>query len=144
MNFESKEDNQCNNDMHSMMIFQYDVIIFDLDGTLINSMVGITESIQYALKKMGIIEDNLEKLCHFIGPPLREELKKTYNLKNDEVKRCIDYYRERYMSVGVYEMEIYDEVETVLKKLKEKGKIIAVATSKVQSVLDKLMPLTYF
>lgn len=48
----------------------YNVIIFDLDGTLSNSKEGITKSVQYALSKFGIEEPDLDKLEHFIGPPL--------------------------------------------------------------------------
>lgn len=55
---------------------EYKVIIFDLDGTLSDSGVGITKCVQYALKKLNIIEEDLEKLKHFVGPPLKDELMK--------------------------------------------------------------------
>jgi phosphoglycolate phosphatase len=48
----------------------YDTILFDLDGTLTNPKLGITKSIQYALEKFGIREENLDSLAIFIGPPL--------------------------------------------------------------------------
>ena len=49
---------------------KYNIMIFDLDGTLSNSKEGITKSVQYALKSVGIEEENLDSLEHFIGPPL--------------------------------------------------------------------------
>ncbi len=47
------------------------IILFDLDGTLTDSAEGITKCVQYALKHFGIDEPDLEKLKHFVGPPLR-------------------------------------------------------------------------
>ena len=44
---------------------EYKVIIFDLDGTLSDSGIGITKCVQYALKKLNIIEEDLEKLKHY-------------------------------------------------------------------------------
>lgn len=143
MNNQIIKKSSCSEGLQRTSALRYDVVIFDLDGTLIDSKKGITESIQYALKRMGIIEENLENLCHFIGPPLKEELKKTYHLDDDDVSRCIAYYRDRYLSLGVYEMEIYDGVEKVLKRLKKENKIIAIATSKVESVLNVLLPTTF-
>ena len=54
---------------------QYTTILFDLDGTLTDPKVGITKSVQYALRCMGIEEPDLTKLIHFIGPPLAESFR---------------------------------------------------------------------
>ena len=64
----------------------YNVIIFDLDGTLSNSKEGITKSVQYALSKFGIEEPDLDKLEHFIGPPLVDE--KLWFYERTGVGRC--------------------------------------------------------
>ena len=56
---------------------KYKYIIFDLDGTLSDSKEGITKSVQYALEKVGIIEENLDNLNHFVGPPMVEEYMKS-------------------------------------------------------------------
>lgn len=53
-------------------------ILFDLDGTLTDPMTGITRSVQHALKAYGIEEPDLEKLCPFIGPPLKDSFMKYY------------------------------------------------------------------
>ena len=52
------------------MVKKYTTILFDLDGTLTDPQVGITKSVQFALRHMGIEEAELTKLIHFIGPPL--------------------------------------------------------------------------
>ncbi len=55
---------------------KYSVVLFDLDGTLSDPKVGITKSVQYALQKIGIVEENLNKLETFIGPPLQVHFEK--------------------------------------------------------------------
>ena len=72
----------------------YDVIIFDLDGTLSNSKEGITKSVQYALSKFGIEEPDLDKLEHFIGPPLVDELMKSYDFTREQALEGVEFYRE--------------------------------------------------
>lgn len=109
---------------------EYKVIIFDLDGTISDSGVGITKRVQYALKKLNIIEEDLEKLKHFVGPPLKDELIKTYGCSEEQAKQGVEFYRERYAPIGIYETSLYEKVEQLLISLKEKGKIIALATSK--------------
>ena len=80
---------------------EYKVIIFDLDGTLSKSGEGITKSLQYALEKVGIKEDNLESLNHFVGPPLKDELKRTYDMTDELAVRVTELYRERYTPIGI-------------------------------------------
>lgn len=51
-------------------------ILFDLDGTIINSFLGITRCVQYALRFKGIDVENLEDLEEYIGPPLKQTFQK--------------------------------------------------------------------
>lgn len=118
---------------------QYDMIIFDLDGTLSNSEEGITKSMQYALDKMGIKEPDLKKLKHFIGPPLIDELLKTYDFTEEMAGNCVTYYRERYVPTGIYETAIYDGTKEMLRQLKDSGKTIAMATSKPQPMAEEVL-----
>ena len=50
---------------------KYSVVLFDLDGTISDPKIGITKSVQYALEKMGIVEEDLNQFETFIGPPLQ-------------------------------------------------------------------------
>lgn len=118
---------------------RYDVIIFDLDGTLSNSKEGITKCVQYALEKQGIIEENLDALVHFIGPPLEDELIRAYNLSKEAAKQGVADYRSRYVPIGIYETEAFPNTEKMLKKLKEHGKTIALATSKPQAMAEEVL-----
>ena len=117
----------------------YDTIIFDLDGTLSESGEGITKSVQYMLEKLGIIEPDLKKLECFIGPPLHISLMELYGLDLDTAWKGVSYYRERFVEKGIYENQPYNGVVKMLKKLKDAGKTLAIATSKPQPQTDVII-----
>ncbi len=108
----------------------YDVFLFDLDGTLTDSSVGITKSVIYALKKYGIEEEDQKKLCAFIGPPLTESFQKFYGFSKEQSIEAVEFYREYYRETGIFENKVYEGIEETLRQLKEKGKRLMVATSK--------------
>lgn len=118
---------------------KYDVIIFDLDGTLSDSGEGITKSVQYALEKFNILEDNLDNLKHFVGPPLKAEFMKSYYLTEEQGAEAVKFYRERYIPTGIYETSLYKGVRELLEKLKADGKIIAIATSKPHPLAEEVL-----
>lgn len=109
---------------------KYEIILFDLDGTLSDPKIGITTSIQYGLEKMGIMENDLQKLECFIGPPLQTSFTDYYGFDELQCKEAIEFYRERFIKTGMYENELYEGIVSLLKKLKAAGKKLAVATSK--------------
>ena len=108
----------------------YDIILFDLDGTLTDPKPGITKSVQYALGKMGIVEEDLDKLTHFIGPSLKTSFIGSYGMNVDEANQAIEYYRERFSKVGLYENAVYEGMKELLERLQKQGKKMFVATSK--------------
>lgn len=120
----------------------YDVVLFDLDGTLTDPAIGITNSVMHALKKYGISVENRAELYKFIGPPLHESFEKFYGFSRDEALQAVEYYREYYRDKGIYENVVYDGVEEMLKILFEKGKKIILATSKPEIFAREI--LRYF
>lgn len=118
---------------------KYEIIIFDLDGTLSDSGEGITKSVQYALKKFNIIEEDLQNLKHFVGPPLKAEFIKTYHLTEEQGADAVRFYRERYIPTGIYETNLYEGVRELLDRLKADEKIIAMATSKPQPLAEEVL-----
>lgn len=108
----------------------YDIFFFDLDGTITDSSLGITNSVVHALRKYGIEEKDYEKLCKFIGPPLTESFQKFYGFSKEQSIEGVKFYREYYTVKGIYENRVYEGLEEVLKKLGEAGKKLVVATSK--------------
>lgn len=105
-------------------------LLFDLDGTLTDPMVGITSSVQYALEKFGIHVRYLKELIPFIGPPLAESFQKFYGFSKEDAERAIQYYREYYAPKGIFENEVYEGIPEMLAHLTEAGFTLLVATSK--------------
>ena len=109
---------------------EYEMILFDLDGTLTDPKVGITNSVRYALSKLGITEESEERLISFIGAPLFICLQDYYSLSEAEARRAIDFYREYYSETGIYENAVYPGISELLEGLKSSGKRLVVATLK--------------
>lgn len=105
-------------------------ILFDLDGTLTNSKEGILNCVKYALEAKGVPVPSEEELMPFIGPPLMVSFQKYTGFSEQEAKEAVEKYRQRYAVTGLFENAVYEGIEDVLKKLKEKGCVLAVATSK--------------
>lgn len=117
----------------------YRYILFDLDGTLTDPKVGICTCVQYALGKMGIVEEDLDKLEPFIGPPLDESFREFYGLNDEDIKKAIGFYRERYADVGKFENEVYPGIPELLRDLKRKGRTLAIASSKPTDFVDQIL-----
>ena len=120
----------------------FDLILFDLDGTITDSGEGITKSVQYALSKLGIEEPDLENLRKFIGPPLIDSFEKYYGFSREEAIRAREIFNERYQPIGWMENRPYDGIEDVLKSLLDAGKMLGIATSKPADTAERV--LTYF
>ena len=118
---------------------KYDVILFDLDGTLTDPGTGITNSVMHALKKYGIEVEDRAQLYKFIGPPLHESFEKYYGFSHEEAMQAVEYYREYYKVKGIYENLLYDGIENLLKKLFENGKKIILATSKPEVFAKEIL-----
>lgn len=126
----------------------YDYILFDLDGTLTDPEIGITNGVMYALEKFGIKVNDRKELYCFIGPPLVDAFMKYYGFSNEDALQAVVYYREFFSVTGIYQNEIYSGVEDMLKQLKNAGKTLILATSKPQKfaeiVLDYFNIAKYF
>lgn len=121
---------------------KYRYILFDLDGTLTESATGIINSVIYALKHKGIEEQDREKLLAFVGPPLTESMKKYYGLTDAEVKELLPVYREYFDDRGWRENRVYEGIPQMLKKLRDQGKHLILATSKPETAARRI--LSYF
>lgn len=117
----------------------YNTIMFDLDGTLTDPKEGITKCVQYALKKMGIHEDNLDNLLPFIGPPLVDAFMKFYSMSYEDAHKALAFYRERFTDVGMFENKVINGIPEMLKALTASEKILLVATSKPRVYAEKIL-----
>ena len=127
---------------------EYQNILFDLDGTLTEPKVGITKSVAYALEYYGIHVEDLDTLCPFIGPPLKESFMKYYGFDDEKAEEAVEKYREYFRPHGVYENEIYEGVREMIESLYQQGKTLVLASSKptvfVEIILDYFQIRSYF
>ena len=121
-------------------MFKY--VLFDLDGTLTDPGLGITNSVMNSLSKFGITVTDRSELYKFIGPPLMESFKKYYGMSDEDATKAIEYYRDYFKVIGMTENEVYDGIPEMLAALKNRGQKIILATSKPEEFAIKI--LEYF
>lgn len=127
----------------------YDYLLFDLDGTLTESGLGIMNAAAYALEQMGIPVGERELLKRFVGPPLNQSFHDLYGIPWTRTKEAITLYRFYYTEKGgIFENDPYPGIHDLLSELKAAGKHLLVATSKplpmAQRVLDHYDLTRYF
>ncbi len=121
---------------------KYTHLFFDLDGTLVDSGEGIIKGIEYSLKKFGITVEDNSVLRAFIGPPLVDSFKQHYGFDTEKAVLAIKYYREYYNEIGIRQAYVYNGLVDTLQALKDKGYVLAVATSKPEVLANRV--LEYF
>lgn len=104
-------------------------MLFDLDGTIADSRVGIVRSLQHGFAAVGLEVPSDADLEALIGPPLAVVLPR-YGVADDLVEPLITAYRSRYKPIGILEAEIYPGMRELLYALAGDGVTLAVATSK--------------
>ncbi|MBQ6439746.1 MAG: HAD hydrolase-like protein [Mogibacterium sp.] len=109
---------------------KYKYYLFDLDGTLTDSGIGITNSVMYALEKFDIHVSDRKELYPFIGPPLTDSFKKYYGFSEKDALQAVEYYREYFRAGGIFENAVYEGIPEMLGELKSGNAVIALATSK--------------
>lgn len=117
----------------------YRVILFDLDGTLTESGIGITRSVAYALNKWGITEPDQKKLDRFVGPPLVDSFMEYYGFTPEDARQAVEDYREYYAVRGIFENRVYNGVKELLEALKAAGKTCILATSKPEGYAEQIL-----
>ena len=118
---------------------RYDTVIFDLDGTLTRSGIGIVNCVKYALERLGRPIPDEAALRRYIGPPLLESFIALAGMDEDEARRGVDVYRERFNRVGWRENAVYTGIATLLRTLKARGAYVAVATGKPTAASRRIL-----
>jgi phosphoglycolate phosphatase len=117
----------------------YDVILFDLDGTLTDSGLGVANGVLYALEEMKFEKPDVQLLKKYLGPPLWTSFADYAGMSQDQTIEAVKLYREYYNETGAYENSVYPGIPELLKRLTQAGKTVAVATSKVDYAAVKIL-----
>lgn len=118
---------------------KYEHIFFDLDGTLTDPALGITNAIIYARKKWGLDPGKNEDYYKFIGPPMPKSYETYWGFTPEQAKQFLADYREHYSVIGLFENQPYPGMAEMLEKLKAVGCKLYVATSKPTDMSVKIL-----
>lgn len=108
----------------------YKGIIFDLDGTLLDTAEGILSSVRHTVATMGYEPLSDEVMRTFIGPPVKRSLMTTYQLDEEEANQATEVFRNRYKEHDLLRASPYEGIMELLAALKKQGMTIGVATLK--------------
>lgn len=114
-------------------------VVFDFDGTLCDTGVGVKKSAKYALDAFGIKAPEWEELDFFIGPPLLVTFQERFNQSVTDAEKLVKKYRERYTNIGLYESEFYNGIPQLIKDLKSQGFKLGIASSKPINYIEELL-----
>jgi phosphoglycolate phosphatase len=109
----------------------WDVVLFDLDGTLTDSAQGVINGVLHACEQLGIEPPSEALIQKFLGPPLSHSFREYAGVEASKITDAVRIYREYYDEIGKYENKVFDGIPELLTALGQQGKRLAVATSKV-------------
>jgi len=106
------------------------LVLFDLDGTLVDSTPGIWASVRAAAAALGLPPPTPEQLRQMVGPPLQEGFALVLGVPADDVPRAVAAYRAHYSAGALLDVTVYDGIPSLLARLADDGATLAVTTSK--------------
>nr|WP_325305494.1 HAD hydrolase-like protein [uncultured Dysosmobacter sp.] len=112
----------------------YRYVFFDLDGTLTDSKEGILNCLRYAFEKLGEPVPSEETLLQFIGPPLQESFIRWCGFTPERAAEGLRLFRELYVPIGKFENAPAPGMAELCRRLKERGYVLALASSKPEAM----------
>lgn len=118
---------------------KYKCVIFDLDGTIIDSSEGIRKSIEETIKTLNLQKMSDVQLESCIGPPIQDSFRKIYGVDENEVNKMASVFRNFYKEKYLYEAEIYDGMIELINSLQHNKIMTMIATYKREDYTKKLL-----
>ena len=115
-------------------------VLFDLDGTLLDTLEDIADSTNYILAKYGYIERSVDEIRRFLGNGAAYLISSALPVKLDDesFNAVLEEYKEYYKAHSNIKTRPYDGVIDLLKKLKQSGICTAVVSNKPDAATKKL------
>lgn len=113
-------------------------ILFDLDGTLVDTSLGIINSIQYTIQKLKLPSLSEQMLYSFIGPPVKRRMMEIYQLSEESAACAMRIFREKYGKEDLFRAQIYSGVKETLSTLRRDFNL-GVATYKREDQAENLL-----
>ncbi|WP_028772997.1 HAD-IA family hydrolase [Shewanella waksmanii] len=122
---------------------QYDLVIFDWDGTLMDSVGKIVACMQQTARTLEVIEPSEQAVRDIIGLSMQEALNVLHPHADNELRQqMVDVYRQQYLSLNKMPSPLFSGAEQVLLQLKAADHQLAVATGKARAGLDRVLSAT--
>lgn len=115
------------------------LVLFDLDGTLLDTSKGIFSCLRYACEKMDIPYPPDSQLHKFIGPPIKHSFIKILGQSDENADKGVALFREEYKNSGIKLSTPYEGMSELLSQLKKEGYKLGVATLKPQQLSDDIL-----
>src|ERR1700712_277065 len=106
----------------------YSAVLFDLDGTIVDSAPGITATLAYTFEQLGLPIPTPVGVLGGVGPPILDSFRDLAGLDAAESDHALSIYRERYLATGVYDATLYPGVADVLHAIHAAGIALSLAT----------------
>lgn len=117
----------------------YDAVIFDLDGTLLDTAEGISRSVGYVIDTLGLTPISDKVLRTFIGPPIQKSFARVYGMDKKAADEAAAIFRDRYKENDILLAVPYDGIFETIRALNDSGIRTAVATYKRQDYAEKIL-----
>ena len=118
----------------------YDVYVFDLDGTLLDTLGDLTASVNHALRWAGMPERTIEEIRWFVGNGVKKLMERAIpdGLNNPRFDEVYQEFRDHYLHHGQDTTVAYPGIMELLQALKDEGKQIAVVSNKFYKATEEL------
>lgn len=117
----------------------YDYVIFDVDGTLLNTTEGVVASVRHTIETTGLPKLSEEKLLTFIGPPIQDSFHNHYGIEGEKLQELATIFRNEYKGDNLLKAFPYEGIYEVCEELMETGVKIGVATYKRQDYAERIL-----
>jgi len=111
----------------------FSCILFDLDGTIVDSAPGITKTLAYTFAELGLPIPSPAELVAFVGPPIIESFVERAGFTIEQAHEALDVYRPKYLSTGVFDATVYPGIRDTLARIHALGIPLSLATSKPEA-----------
>ena len=123
-------------------------VLFDLDGTLVDSKPGIFAAIRYTFRELQLPELSEEEMDRFIGPSIGSSFRNVCGFSDEQTEQAVALFRAYYREKGLYECTVYPGLTRLLQMLKEENRKVALSTKKPEIFARKILAnqgiLSYF